>query len=341
MDGKVVSGMWGGEHMADKRRSGLAFALSRGKVLYGLPDVGSGEFRSSLASVHPYLCWYPADDTSLWGMVGVGFGTASLAGAANFDRLGLVMRMAAGGLTRKLRSDAHHALRLRVNAFGVSMRSRRHRVLPLIESTVVNVRSTVEASWKRRFESGALLRVSLETGGRFDMGDAENGVGLLTGGGLRFAAGEGRGLVVEAAGHRLVKHTDSAFRDWSGKLRLSHSRKTPGGDLTLGLELARGSPRAAARRDLEADGFAPASAGLASSANVRAGLGARFAMPVLRHAGTLSVRGGVELGRRRSRSYSAGIGLTLNERLEIRLAGVVGDARDGERAAHIRLRLAH
>ena len=340
MDGTVQSGMWGAEHMADDRRSGLAFAVSRGKVSYALPHPESGELRSSLVSVHPYLCWYPRDDTSLWGMVGAGLGNASLTGAAKVDRLGLVMQMVAGGLTRKLKSDAHHALLLRVSAFGVSMRSRKSGNVPGIRSTAVKIRSAVEASWKRRFESGALLRLSLEGGGRFDAGDAENGVGLLTGAGLRFAAGENRGIVLEATGHRLVKHTDSAFQDWGGKLRLTYSRRRLGGDLSLGLDLARGVPRAAARRDLEAAGFAPAGAGPASNADGWAGLSARYARPVLRSTGELSLRGGIGWRRRGSRTYTGGIGLTLNERLEIDLGGVFEDGRDGERAANIRVRLA-
>ncbi|MDE0383907.1 MAG: hypothetical protein OXI22_08495 [Defluviicoccus sp.] len=245
MDGTVQSGMWGAEHVTHDRRGGLAFAVSRGKVSYAPPHPESGELRSWLASVHPYLCWYPRDDTSLWGMVGAGLGNASLTGAADVDRLGLVMRMVAAGLTRSLKSDAHHALLLRVSAFGVSMRSRKSRVLPGIRSTVVKIRSAVEASWQRRFESGALLRLSLEGGGRFDAGDAETGVGLSTGAGLRFAAGESRGIVIEATGHRLVKHTDSAFRDWGGKLHFRYSRRRLGGDLSLGLDLDRGAPRAA------------------------------------------------------------------------------------------------
>ncbi|MCY4548085.1 MAG: cadherin repeat domain-containing protein [Defluviicoccus sp.] len=340
MDGSVVSGMWGAERIADNRRSGLAFAVSRGKVAYGLPRFGSGEFRSSLASVHPYMCWYPSGDTSLWGMVGAGLGQASLTGAARVDNLGLVMRMVAGGLTRTLREDSKHALRLRVSAVGVSLRSRKSGALPRIKSTVVGVRKTVESSWKRRFESGALLRLSLEVGGRFDAGDAENGVGLLTGAGLRFAAGENRGFAVEATGHRLVKHTDSSFRDWGGKLRLGYSRRRLGGDLSLGLDLVRGLPRAAARRDLEADAFAPAGSGVASHADGWAGLSARYARPVLRSTGTLSLHGGVSWRRRGSRAYSAGLGLTLKEGIEIGLGGRFEDAPDGERAANLRLSLA-
>ncbi len=339
MDGSVVSGMWGAERIADNRRSGLAFAVSRGKVAYGLPRFGSGEFRSSLASVHPYMCWYPSGDTSLWGMVGAGLGKASLTGAARVDSLGLVMRMVAGGLTRKLREDSKHALLLRVSAVGVSLRSRKSGALPRIKSTVVSVRKTVESSWKRRFESGALLRLSLEVGGRFDMGDAENGVGLLTGAGLRFAAGENRGFAVEATGHRLVKHTDSSFRDWGGKLRLGYSRRRLGGQLSLGLDLVGGLPRAAARRDLEADAFAPAGLGVASHAAGWAGLSARYARPVLRSTGTLSLHGGVSWRRRGSRAYSAGLGLNLKEGLEIGLGGRFEDAPDGERAANFRLRL--
>ena len=273
-------------------------------------------------------------------MVGAGLGKASLTGAARVDSLGLVMRMVAGGLTRKLREDSKHAVLLRVSAVGVSLRSRKSGALPRIKSTVVSVRKTVESSWKRRFQSGALLRLSLEVGGRFDAGDAENGVGLLTGAGLRFAAGENRGFSVEATGHRLVKHTDSAFRDWGGKLRLGYSRRRLGGQLSLGLDLVRGLPRAAARRDLEADALAPAGLGAASHAAGWAGLSARYARPVLRSTGTLSLHGGVSWRRRGSRAYSAGLGLTLKEGLKIGLGGRFEDAPDGERAANLRLSLA-
>ena len=338
MRGTVVSGVGGIERMENDLRSGIAIARSIGTIEYSLSPVGSGEVRSSLTSVHPYLCWFPGGDTSLWGMVGAGWGDASLTGAVNVDRLDTSLGMVAGGMTMKLRSNANHALLLKLSAFGVSMRSSELGALPRIEGDVASVRSIVESSWARRLESGARLRFSLEAGGRYDMGDAERGQGLMLGTRLQYAGRQDRGVTVDVSGHRLAMHTASGFRHWSGKLRLRYAPRDEGPDRSLELVLGRGVPRDAARRYLETDVLAPAEPETTPNANTSVGLYARHANPVLAGNGTLRLRGGVAWRRRNSFAYSAGLGLNLGDRLELTLDGVYQDRRHGGSGVNLRVR---
>ena len=338
MRGTVVSGVGGIERMENDLRSGIAIARSIGTIEYSLSPVGSGEVRSSLTSVHPYLCWFPGGDTSLWGMVGAGWGDASLTGAVNVDRLDTSLGMVAGGMTMKLRSNANHALLLKLSAFGVSMRSSELGALPRIEGDVASVRSIVESSWARRLESGARLRFSLEAGGRYDMGDAERGQGLMLGTRLQYAGRQDRGVTVDVSGHRLAMHTASGFRHWSGKLRLRYAPRDEGPDRSLELVLGRGVPRDAARRYLETDVLAPAEPETTPNANTSVGLYARHANPVLAGNGTLRLRGGVAWRRRNSFAYSAGLGLNLGDRLELTLDGVYQGRRHGGSGVNLRVR---
>ena len=338
MRGTVVSGVGGIERMENDLRSGIAIARSIGTIEYSLSPVGSGEVRSSLTSVHPYLCWFPGGDTSLWGMVGAGWGDASLTGAVNVDRLDTSLGMVAGGMTMKLRSNANHALLLKLSAFGVSMRSSELGALPRIEGDVASVRSIVESSWARRLESGARLRFSLEAGGRYDMGDAERGQGLMLGTRLQYAGRQDRGVTVDVSGHRLAMHTASGFRHWSGKLRLRYAPRDEGPDRSLELVLGRGVPRDAARRYLETAVLAPAEPETTPNANTSVGLYARHANPVLAGNGTLRLRGGVAWRRRNSFAYSAGLGLNLGDRLELTLDGVYQGRRHGGSGVNLRVR---
>ena len=338
MTGTVVSGVGGIERMENDLRSGIAIARSIGTIEYRLSPVGSGEVRSSLTSVHPYLCWFPGGDTSLWGMVGAGWGDASLTGAVNVDRLDTSLGMVAGGMTTKLRSNANHELLLRLSAFGVSMRSSELGALPRIEGDVASVRSIVESSWARRLESGARLRFSLEAGGRYDMGDAERGQGLMLGTRLQYAERQDRGVTVDVSGHRLAMHTASGFRHWSGNLRLRYAPRDKGSDRSLELVLGRGVPRDAARRYLETDVLAPAEPETTPNADTSVGLYARHANPVFAGNGTLRLRGGVAWRRRNSFAYSAGLGLNLGDRVEFTLDGVYQGRRHGGSGVNLRVR---
>ena len=122
MHGDVVSGVAGIEHLERDRRSGIAVARSIGDVEYSLPRFGSGTAHSSLTSLHPYVCWFPSDDTWMWGMLGYGWGVTSLSGAVTVEELDTSMRMGAFGITGELLTQESRELVWKASAFAVSMR---------------------------------------------------------------------------------------------------------------------------------------------------------------------------------------------------------------------------
>ena len=122
MHGDVVSGVAGIEHLERDRRSGIAVARSIGDVEYSLPSFGSGTAHSSLTSLHPYVCWFPSDDTWMWGMLGYGWGVTSLSGAVTVEELDTSMRMGAFGITVELLTLESRELVWKASAFAVSMR---------------------------------------------------------------------------------------------------------------------------------------------------------------------------------------------------------------------------
>ena len=339
MTGSVLTGVGGMERLEDERRIGLAVARSRGDVTYNLPPVGSGEVRSSLTSVHPYLCWFWSDDSFAWGMVGAGWGEASLTGAVSVDSLKTSMRMFAGGGEWKLRSDEDHELVWKTSAFGVSTRTDEVGTLPTIQGNAVGFRSLIESAREHDLGSSALLRSSLQAGVRYDLGDAETGRGLLLGGGLRYVGpGEDR-LLAEITGQTLARRTGSTFRDWSGTGLLRYSRGTGGRSLSLAFEAGRGLPGGAARRFLEA-GVVPAESAGAPNSGGRAGLRLRYEMPVRYVRGNAAPSAGVTWRHDAPLLYSIGLNLSLKDGLELALGGAYQDAGQPESSVHLVLRVA-
>ena len=339
MTGSVLTGVGGMERLEDERRIGLAVARSRGDVTYNLPPVGSGEVRSSLTSVHPYLCWFWSDDSFAWGMVGAGWGEASLTGAVSVDSLKTSMRMFAGGGEWKLRSDEDHELVWKTSAFGVSTRTDEVGTLPTIQGNAVGFRSLIESAREHDLGSSALLRSSLQAGVRYDLGDAETGRGLLLGGGLRYVGPGEDLLLAEITGQTLARRTGSTFRDWSGTGLLRYSRGTVGRSLSLAFEAGRGLPGGAARRFLEA-GVVPAESAGAPNSGGRAGLRLRYEMPVRYVRGNAAPSAGVTWRHDAPLLYSIGLNLSLKDGLELALGGAYQDAGQPESSVHLVLRVA-
>ena len=122
MHGDIVSGVAGLEYLERDRRSGIAVARSIGDVEYSLPSFGTGTAHSSLTSIHPYVCWFPSDDTWMWGMLGYGWGVTSFSGALTVEELDTSMRMGAFGITGELLTLESWELVWKASAFAVSMR---------------------------------------------------------------------------------------------------------------------------------------------------------------------------------------------------------------------------
>ena len=339
MHGNVVSGVSGVEHLARDRRSGIAVARSIGDVEYSLPSFGSGAAHSSLTSLHPYVCWFPSDDTWMWGMLGYGWGVTSLSGAVTVEDLDTSMRMGAFGITGELLTLESWELVWKASVFAVSMRIDETGVELPIRGDVFSFRGMVESAWEHEFESRAVLRSSFEVGGRYGGGDAETGGSLALGGGVRYTAPDERGLTAEVNGHGLAHHADTAFEDWGVDGKLRFYRRTGGRDLSLELELGHGSPGDAVRRFLEPDAAVPLQRGIPVDVGVRAGLRLIYGGLELGRLGNAELHGGLASGLHGSAVYMGGLSLARDDRFDFALEGVYGSEPRSERSLGLSLRL--
>ena len=339
MHGDIVSGVAGLEYLERDRRSGIAVARSIGDVEYSLPSFGTGTAHSSLTSIHPYVCWFPSDDTWMWGMLGYGWGVTSFSGALTVEELDTSMRMGAFGITGELLTLESWELVWKASAFAVSMRiDEAWGELP-IRGDVFSFRGMVESAWEHELESRAVLRSALEVGGRYDGGDAETGGSLALGGGVRYTAPDERGLTAEVNGHGLAHHADTAFEDWGIDGRLRFYRRTGGRDLSLELELGHGSSGDAVRHVLEPDAAVPLQRGIPVDVGARAGLRLIYGGLELGRLGNAELHGGVASGLHGSAVYTGGLSLARDDRFDFALEGVYGSEPRSERSMGLSLRL--
>ena len=78
---------------------------------------------------------------------------------------------------------------------------------------VSRVRLLLSGRHERVLANGGVITPSIELGVRYDDGDAETGMGVELGGGLRYADPL-RGLTVETAARTLLAHEDGGYEEW-------------------------------------------------------------------------------------------------------------------------------
>ena len=205
---------------------GLAVSHSRGVLNYEDVGVGDGELGVSLTTVHPYVHWSPRDGLGLWGLMGLGQGSAELEAGGAATKMGIDVRMAAFGGRNELTRLGGVDLALKGDAFSAGIGSEAVAGLWTVNGDARRVRMMLEGSSDFELSSDARLTPSLELGVRLDGGDAETGLGAELAGGLSYV-NRRLGLGVEARGHRLLAHQEGDFREQGVSLAV---RLDPGAD---------------------------------------------------------------------------------------------------------------
>ena len=242
LDGDVATGMVGADFRRDDWLGGLMLSHSEGSGTYTTDGSGSsgrseGEIDSSLTGLYPYLGFELTERVSVWGVGGYGRGALTLTreGEAPLET-DIDMTMAAAGM----RGDVLDAgetggfgLALESDALFVRTTSNAIPGLAAAEADVSRLRLGLEGSYELALDGGGTLVPSLEAGVRHDGGDAETGLGMELGGGLRYED-PSRGLSSEFNLRGLVAHEDGSYEEWgaSGSLRYD-----PGGSTDLGPSL--------------------------------------------------------------------------------------------------------
>ncbi len=190
--------------------AGLVAAQSWDQGTYETP-ARAGTASSRLTGFYPYVSYQTGAGMRAWMLLGLGRGESELEALETELDAALV----ALGLTGTLTGSTTGRLGYEVDAFWATADMETGADLG-----IRRVRAGVEGSLRL----GASMEPYLETALRQDGGDAETGLGMELGGGLRWAT---RQLRAEVGGRTLVLHTDEGLREW--ELMGSIEYGTPGG----------------------------------------------------------------------------------------------------------------
>ncbi len=229
LDGEVNTGYLG----ADVRLAehdlllGVALSHSVGELDYQAAAAGlnEGQIDLDLSSVLPYAHWQLNERVSLWGLLGIGWGEATLTDEFGRVTTDTEMRMAALGSRGELATWRGLDLALKGDAFIVNMEGSEWEqsdavAMPEVDADAHRVRLMLEG--RRAWQAGPQqqLELSLEFGGRWDGGDADTGVGAELGGGLAYRHAAW-GLGIETRGRYLLGHTERAFEEWGASVSVA------------------------------------------------------------------------------------------------------------------------
>ena len=229
LDGEVNTGYLG----ADVRLAeggpllGVALSYSDGQVDYEAAEAGlnKGRVDLDLSSVLPYGHWALNERVSFWGLLGIGWGKASLTDEFGRVTTDTEMQMAALGSRGELVTWRGLALALKGDAFVVNMEGSEWArgdavMLPEVDADANRLRLMVEGRREWQPSAQQQLGLSLEFGGRWDGGDADTGMGTELGGGLEYRHAAW-GLGLETRGRYLLGHTERAFEEWGASVALA------------------------------------------------------------------------------------------------------------------------
>ena len=270
LDGEVVTGTVGVDFERGRWLAGLAVSHSegdgeaRGELLEGKMDL-------SLTGAHPYLRVDVTESLSLWGTVGYGEGELERESGGERSEVDLEMRQGAAGLRGRLTSWGSVDLALKSEVLVAKLEAEGEAALPEIEADASQARLMLEGVGYCELASGGRLEPSGEIGARYDGGDAEEGVGMEVGAGLRYASAHGR-LTADGSVRGLLTHEESDYDEWgvSGALRLAPERSGRG--LSLQLDSSYGAMASRAAEWWRQDGAGLGEAGAVSGARFEAEL---------------------------------------------------------------------
>ena len=100
------------------------------------------------------------------------------------------------------------------------------------ETDVTRFRLTLDSSKNFEVRGEGVLTPSVQMGVRHDAGDAEEGMGLEVGAGVRYVSG---GFTLEAEVRKLLVHEDSNYEEWgaSAAIRLDPGEQERGLSLNI------------------------------------------------------------------------------------------------------------
>ena len=222
LNGDVLTAVVGADVARDRWLAGMAVSISEGGGVFSLPDDNeAGKASGQLTNIYGYGRYSVTETLDVWGLLGYGAGKLKFREEDEQDiEVDLAMRMVATGLRTALlpQEGIGFEVALKADAMWVHVKSDLKDRLVAAAGEVTRLRLLVEGSRVFKLWDGS-LRVSAEAGLRHDGGDADTGVGLEFGGGVRYA---GPGYTLSGSANGLMVHGERGFKEWgaTGSIRI-------------------------------------------------------------------------------------------------------------------------
>ena len=233
LDGEVLTSTIGLDWARDRWLAGVAVSHSEGDGDIRA-ESSSEEIDVSLTGAHPYLRYETEQGISIWGLLGWGEGDLERERDGVSSEVDLEMRMGALGARGRIASYKGFDLSLKSDALAVRLETDAEEDAPELNADASRVRVLLEGAGHYPLKSGGSVVPILETGLRWDEGDAETGLGMELGARMRYS-GVGSRLTAELMARALVMHEESAYDEWGvgGSVRLHADELGRGPSLKL------------------------------------------------------------------------------------------------------------
>ena len=319
--GEVGTATVGVDYDWDRVLAGLALAYTGGEADYSVTGAAArtGRAGSWMISAHPYARVHVTDEVQAWGVLGYGLGGLTMQERKRSDPTDIRMMMAGLGARAEIAAPDTDRFGLAVKTDGFLTRTNASDV-SAAQADAHRARLVAEGSYQLDFGPGGVLTPVLETGVRYDFGDAETGFGAELGGRLRYAY-PAWGLTVAANARVLLAHQDLDAREWGAGGSLLLNPDPSGLGLSLALNSVLGSNASGVQR-LWSQGAA-ANLAVADPAAPAHRFDAQLGYGLSAFGGTALVTpyAGLALGDAGSRAYRLGSRFTVAPSFSLSLEG--------------------
>ena len=343
-DGDVTTGLLGFDAEWDNLLAGVMLSQSTGEGAYR-PGPGqshdAGTVKSDLTGVYPYARINLDARVSAWALAGAGSGSITL--TRDWDdamKTDLSMRMGALGVQGQV-LDGTGPSGMRVNlksdAMWVGTKSARSPDMVGSQGDVLRLRLVAQGERDFTIREQGTLTPSAELGLRHDGGDAETGMGVELGAGLRYMVGS---FTIEARARTLVAHESSGFEEWGASAAIGLAPGASGRGLSLSIAPTWGRMGSASEWLWSARDAGEFEGGgeFEADGRIEVQMGYGFALPHDR--GLLTPYGALTFGSEGGRTMRGGARWLLDSDLAVTLDATRTESAGAEAGNHVRVQAA-
>ena len=343
-DGDVTTGLLGFDAEWDNLLAGVMLSQSTGEGAYR-PGPGqshdAGTVKSDLTGVYPYARIDLDARVSAWALAGAGSGSITLKrDGDDAMKTDLSMRMGALGVQGQVLDGTGPSgmrLNLKSDAMWVGTKSARSPDMVGTQGDVLRLRLVAQGERDFVLAEQGRLTPSAELGLRHDGGDAETGMGVEFGAGLRYMVGS---FTIEARARTLVAHESSGFEEWGASAAIGLAPGASGRGLSLSIAPTWGRMGSASEWLWSARDAGEFEGGgeFEADGRIEVQMGYGFALPHDR--GLLTPYGALTFGSEGGRTMRGGARWLLDSDLAVTLDATRTESAGAEAGNHVRVQAA-